>query len=98
MNHGPGTRGTSPHWVSEVDGEIVGWACMIIPARDESLADDVAEIAACYVRPRSGGGGHGHRLMNEALDARFGSTASPSFSGFWKTRAHSTSTPTRIRT
>jgi len=62
-------EGGTSQWVSEVDGEIVGWACMIIPARDESLGDDVAEIAACYVRPTVWGGGHGHRLMTEALDA-----------------------------
>lgn len=60
---------TVPQWVCEVGGQVVGWACMLMPARDASLGDDVAEIAACYVRPAFWGRGLGRLLMTTALEA-----------------------------
>ena len=60
---------SAPHWVCEVDGRVVGWASMLMPARDASLGEDVAEIVACYVRPALWGRGLGRRLITTALDA-----------------------------
>lgn len=60
---------TTPQWVVETDGEIVGWGCMSMPSRDESLGPHVAEIVACYVRPASWRLGFGQQLMRVALDA-----------------------------
>ena len=63
---------SSPHWVCEVDGRVVGWASLLISARDASLGKDVAEIAACYVRPALWGRGLGRLLMTTALEAARG--------------------------
>ena len=60
---------SAPHRVCEVDGRAVGWASMLIPARDASLGKDVVEIAACYVRPALWGHGLGRRPATTALDA-----------------------------
>ena len=76
---------TVPQWVCEVGGQVVGWACMLMPARDASLGDDVAEIAACYVRPAFWGRGLGRLLMTTALEAARSIEKSAVASGFSRT-------------
>jgi len=58
-----------PHFVCEVDGEIVGWTCVFLRSRDEGLGPDVAEVAACYVLPAYWGQGVGYRMMAVAIEA-----------------------------
>ena len=67
---------------------MVGWASLLISARDASLGKDVVEIAVCYVRPALWGRGLGRLLMTTALEAARGLEKTLWSSGFSrKTRA-----------
>ena len=60
---------TSTTLVGELDGQIVGFAC-VGPSRDDDTDTDTAtgELWGLYLDPAHWGAGHGHTLHTEALD------------------------------
>jgi len=53
--------------VGELDGQIVGFAC-VGPSRDDDLDSATGELWGLYLDPAHWGVGHGHTLHTEALD------------------------------
>ena len=53
--------------VGELDGQIVGFAC-VGPSRDDETDSATAELWGLYLDPAHWGAGHGHTLHTEALD------------------------------
>jgi len=53
--------------VGELDGQIVGFAC-VGPSRDDDTDTATGELWGLYVDPAHWGAGHGHTLHTEALD------------------------------
>jgi ribosomal protein S18 acetylase RimI-like enzyme len=58
---------TSITLVGELDGQIVGFAC-VGPSRDDDTDTATGELWGLYVDPSHWGAGHGHTLHTEALD------------------------------
>ena len=58
---------TSTTLVGELDGQIVGFAC-VGPSRDDDTDTATGELWGLYVDPSHWGAGHGHTLHTEALD------------------------------
>jgi L-amino acid N-acyltransferase YncA len=56
------STGADDNLVAEVDGEIVGWACMG-PSRDDDAAAGDGELYAIYLLPEVFGAGVGKALM-----------------------------------
>ena len=54
--------------VGELDGQIVGFAC-VGPSRDDDTETATGELWGLYLDPAHWGAGHGHTLHTEALDA-----------------------------
>ena len=61
----PGQSSTTV--VGELDGQIVGFAC-VGPSRDDDTDTATAELWGLYLDPAHWGVGHGHTLHTEALD------------------------------
>ena len=57
---------TSTTLVGELDGQIVGFAC-VGPSRDDDTDTATGELWGLYVDPSHWGAGHGHTLHTEAL-------------------------------
>lgn len=58
---------TSTTLVGELDGQIVGFAC-VGPSRDDDTDRATGELWGLYLDPAHWGAGHGHTLHTEALD------------------------------
>jgi ribosomal protein S18 acetylase RimI-like enzyme len=56
-----------PPWSGELDGQIVGFAC-VGPSRDDDTDTATTELWGLYLDPAHWGVGHGHTLHTEALD------------------------------
>ncbi len=54
------------HWVAEIQGSVVGWACSG-PPRDDDLPAHAHELYAIYLQPEYVGLGVGRRLMQHVL-------------------------------
>jgi ribosomal protein S18 acetylase RimI-like enzyme len=61
----PGQSSTT--LVGELDGQIVGFAC-VGPSRDDDRDTATAELWGLYLDPAHWGAGHGRTLHTEALD------------------------------
>ena len=61
----PGQSSTT--LVGELDGQIVGFAC-VGPSRDDDRDTTAAELLGLYLDPAHWGAGHGCTLHTEALD------------------------------
>ena len=58
----------TPHYVAEIDRELVGWVSLMVPGRDEDRGPTAAELVACYVLPSRWGQGIGPRMTAAAIE------------------------------
>ena len=63
----PGRKSSASCPVAELDGQIIGFAC-VGPSRDDDTDPATCELWGLYLDPAHWGAGHGHTLHTEALD------------------------------